>query len=385
MHSAAQRIGVPPLVTKSVPRSSEPAETPRWSSCVGHTSGLWTGQRAAFSPHTGHAEAFALNASNRRACDASTIRTAWPEHLNSGTEGALTERSLWRMHGDVGEFEFCDEERIVPDEPGLCAHTAVTPFEISFRENLCSHNMHCTRRAFWEVGERSRGPRSLDIEQAHDSGAASYAPTACTFDTCLHNGSQRRARTKLNVAISAPLRDSGSSKNLSGLDLNVLSLGVNVEDWAGPAETAMADRVAQDRFLTMEPLSRATPLDPQILAGEWRVFERSGVPTTDHDGNDTFEWRSSEIEQVCSVPSAESSGEDASPEEPGEAGWALWLPEGIWTGIEYTSGGGLRIKVGWMLRENVQQVIMREYRQSGELEEVSASFCVRGGWEGGAM
>jgi hypothetical protein len=85
------------------------------------------------------------------------------------------------------------------------------------------------------------------------------------------------------------------------------------------------------------------------------------------------------------VPSAESSGKDASPEEPGEAGWALWLPEGIWTGIEYTSGGGLRIKVGWMLRENVQQVIMREYRQSGELEEVSASFCVRGGWEGGAM
>jgi hypothetical protein len=167
--------------------------------------------------------------------------------------------------------------------------------------------------------------------------------------------------------------------------LNVLSLGVNVEDWAGPAETAMADRVAQDRFLTMEPLSRATPLDPQILAGEWRVFERSGVPTTDHDGNYTFEWRSSEIEQVCSVPSAESSGEDASPEEPGEAGWALWLPEGIWTGIEYTSGGGLRIKVGWMLRKNVQQVIMREYRQSGELEEVSASFCVRGGWEGGAM
>lgn len=319
---------------------------------------IWmcAGSRAAFSPITGAPEPFALDSAGKRASNASTVRTVWAEEGDDeGEDDKLVERMMWRMLGDERtSFELCEEEHIYPTELGT---------------------------AYFEIGERSRGPRHIDLASALDPATALYAPTVCVFDTCLHDGAQRRARTKLSIALSAADTDDDINRKqehkskdeeqqqLAQLELSVLSLAVNVEDWAGPADTRMAERVAQEHFTTMEPLSEATPLDPRQLAGNWRVLERAAFPTTDHNGEPTFSWKSNEIEEVWSVPAEPSDAY----EEPGDAGWALWLPNNLWCGIEHTCNGGIRIKVGWLLRKNVQQIISREYDSSGKLEKISAS------------
>lgn len=334
---ARPRLGSPPKVTNRPGQSSEPAEVPKWGSCAGHLCGVWAGKRANFSPHTGKPEAFALDSAGRKAFDAATLSTA-----DLDDNGCLMESVHWRMEGDEkAGYEQCEEDTIASSEPGL---------------------------AYFEVGEYSRGPRELILPQGQ--GALPGTATSATFTSSLHDGAQRRARTRINVALE---RDEQSG----GLTLELLSLAVWVETWVGPLATRMAERAAESHSLSMEPLSRQEPLNPRALEGMWHVFERAAHPGEDHNGEATLYWLSQHLEQEWSQHEKEGSNDSAE--------WAIWLPEGLWASLEQMDDGGLRLRTGWMLREGVQQVLTREYSSGGALEEVRSSCCVRNGWAGGIM
>ena len=54
-------------------------------------------------------------------------------------------------------------------------------------------------------------------------------------------------------------------------------------------------------------------------------------------------------------------------------------------GLGAGTARGLRISVGWLVREGTLIGLQREYDSEGHLTEVRSRTAVRGGWVGGQM